>query len=110
MDVLGVVYLQYWLKSSCELTFLIHMAILKWFYHQPKKLGSTQTWIPTLLDVNILDLQYLKNKITMMFNVQWAIGQPMDLNLVSRLWKKLSWQTFPWEVPLGTTSPKSQEN
>jgi hypothetical protein len=24
-----------------------------------------------------------------MFNVQWAMDQPMDLNLVSRLWKKL---------------------
>jgi trans-aconitate methyltransferase len=26
----------------------------------------------------------------MMSNVQWAMDQPMDVNLVSRLWKKLS--------------------
>jgi hypothetical protein len=25
----------------------------------------------------------------MMSNVQWAMDQPMDVNLVSRLWKKL---------------------
>jgi hypothetical protein len=45
MDALGVVYLQYWPKFSCQVTFLIHMAILKGFYRQPKKLGCTQTWI-----------------------------------------------------------------
>jgi len=28
--------------------------------------------------------------MTMMFNAQWAMDQPTDLNLVSRLWKKLS--------------------
>jgi hypothetical protein len=33
------------------------MAILKGFYYQPKRLGSTQTWIPSILDVNIMDLQ-----------------------------------------------------
>jgi hypothetical protein len=61
------------------------------------KLGST------LFDANILDLQCFFFKIIMMSNVQWAIGQPTDLNLVSRLWKKFFWQTFPWVVPLGTT-------
>jgi hypothetical protein len=54
MDVLGLVYPQYWLKPSCEKTFPIDMAILKGFYNQPKKLGSSQTWIP--IDVNIWDL------------------------------------------------------
>jgi hypothetical protein len=56
MDVVGLVYPQYWLKPSCEHTFSIHMAFLKGFYSQPKKLGSSQAWIPTILDVNILDL------------------------------------------------------
>jgi hypothetical protein len=50
------------------------MAILKGFYHQSKKLGSTQTWIPTLLDVNTLDLQFCFFKITMMFNVQGLLA------------------------------------
>jgi hypothetical protein len=72
MDVLDVVYPQYWSKSSCEMTFLVHMAILKGSYIQVKKLGSTQTWIPLILDVNILELQASFFKITMMFNVQWA--------------------------------------
>jgi hypothetical protein len=40
MDALGIVYLKYWLKSSCEVTFLVHMAILKRFYCQPEKFGS----------------------------------------------------------------------
>jgi hypothetical protein len=33
------------LKSLCEVTFLVHMVILKGFYCWPKKLGSTQKWI-----------------------------------------------------------------
>jgi len=74
MDALGIVYRvvypQYWLKSSCEVTFFFHMAILKGSYNSLKKLGSTQTWIPLVLDVNILDLQSSFFKMTMMFNVQ----------------------------------------
>jgi hypothetical protein len=34
------------------------MAILKGIYYQPKKLRLTQTWIPIILDVNILDPQF----------------------------------------------------
>jgi len=70
MDVLGVVYLQYKLKSSCEVTFFVHMTILKRFYYQLKKLGSIQTWILVVLDVNILNLQYFFFKITVMSNAQ----------------------------------------
>jgi TRAP-type mannitol/chloroaromatic compound transport system permease large subunit len=66
------------------------MAILKGFYNQPKKLGSSQTRIPTILDVNILDMLFSFFKITMMSNAQWAMDQPMYVNLVSRFWKKLS--------------------
>jgi hypothetical protein len=57
MDALRLVYLQYWFKSSCEETFSIHMALLKMFYCQPKKLRSSQTWILTIIDVDILNLQ-----------------------------------------------------
>ncbi len=53
--------------------FPIHMAILKGFYCQPKKLGSTQIWIVLVLDVSILDLQSSFFKIRMMYNVQWAM-------------------------------------
>jgi hypothetical protein len=66
------------------------MAILKGFYYQPKKLGSTQTWIPSILDVNIMDLQSYFFKITMMSNAQWAMDQPMDFNPMSKHWKKIS--------------------
>ncbi len=62
---------------------------LKGFYSQPK-LGASQTWISTILDVNILNLQSSFSKITIMSNAQWAMDQPMDVNPVSRLWKKLS--------------------
>jgi hypothetical protein len=58
MDILWLVYSQYGLKSLCEQTFPIHMAILKGIYYQPKKIGLTQTYIPIILDVNILDLQF----------------------------------------------------
>jgi hypothetical protein len=41
MDALGLVYPQYWLKSTYEETFPIHLAILKGVYYQFKKLGSS---------------------------------------------------------------------
>jgi hypothetical protein len=66
------------------------MAILKGLYYQPKKLGSTQTWIPPIVNVNIIDLQYYFFKITIMSNAQWAMGQPMALNPMSKLRKKIS--------------------
>jgi len=56
MDALKVIYPQYWVKFSCEETFPIHLAFLKGFYYQPKKLGSNQTWILAVIDANILDL------------------------------------------------------
>jgi hypothetical protein len=63
MNVLGLVYSQYWLKSMCEETFLIHLAIFKGVYYQFKKLGSNQTWIPIIIDDHILELQcfFIKN-------------------------------------------------
>jgi len=63
------------------------MTIVKGFYYQPKKLRSTQTWILKVLDVNILDLQYIFFQEPMMSNVQWPTNQPMDLNPMSKLWK-----------------------
>jgi hypothetical protein len=45
MDVLGTIYPYYWLKSACEETLFSHMAMLKGFCYQPRKLGSTRTWI-----------------------------------------------------------------
>jgi len=65
------------------------MVILKDFYSQPKKFESSQTWISVVLDVNILDLQSSFFKITMMSNAQWAMDQPMDVNPMSKIWKKL---------------------
>jgi len=90
MDVSTVVYLQYWLKSTCESSFPTHMDVLKKFYYQFKKLGSSQTWIPLDLNANILDLQTSFFKLTLMSNVQWAMDQPMDLNPIFRLWKKFT--------------------
>jgi hypothetical protein len=63
----------------------MHMAILKGFYYQPKKLGSTQTWFPSIVNVNIIDLQSYFFKITIMSNAQWATDQPMALNPMSKL-------------------------
>ncbi len=63
------------------------MAILKGFYYQPKMFGSLQTWISSILDVNIMDLQSSFFKIIMMSNVQWAMDYSMDLNAMSKHWK-----------------------
>jgi hypothetical protein len=57
MDVLGMIYPWYWLKSTCEETLFGHMAMLKGCCYQPRKLGSTQTWIWIIFDLDILHLQ-----------------------------------------------------
>jgi hypothetical protein len=62
MDALRLVYLQYWFKSSCEESFSIHMALLKFFYCQPKKIGSSQTWTLTIIDVDIVNLQFFSSR------------------------------------------------
>lgn len=67
MDALRLVYLQYWFKSSCEETFSIHMVLLKMFYCQPEKLRSNQTWILTIIDVDILNLQFFSSRS------QWSL-------------------------------------
>jgi hypothetical protein len=66
------------------------MDVLKKFYYQLKKLGSSQTWIPIVHNANILNLQTSFFKITLMLNTQWAMNQPMDLNPVFSLWKKFT--------------------
>lgn len=77
MDALRLVYLQYWFKSSCEETFSIHMALLKMFYCQPTKLGSSQTWILTIIDVDILNLHFFSSRS------QWSL---MHSGLWTSLW------------------------
>ncbi len=58
MHVLGlVIYSQYWLKLMCDETFCVHLVVLKMFYYKPRKLGSSKTWIPTIVDDHILDSQ-----------------------------------------------------
>ncbi len=49
---------QYWLKLTCDETFYVHLVVLKRFYYKPKKLGSSKTWIPTIIDDHILDSQW----------------------------------------------------
>lgn len=72
---------------------------LKKIYYQPKKLGPTQTWISTIIDVDILDLQCSFFKVTMLSNAQWAMDQPMDLNPLSRLSKKFVLQCIVMRPP-----------
>lgn len=70
---------------------LVHLVVLKDFYCHLKKLGSTQTWISfIIIDEETLDVQCLFEKIIMIFNPQWAMDQPLNLNPLFQLWKELS--------------------
>ncbi len=77
MDAWRLVYLQFWFKFSCEETFSIHMALLKMFYCQPKNLGSSQTWILTIIDADILNLHFFSSRS------QWSL---MNSGLWTNLW------------------------
>jgi hypothetical protein len=68
--------------------------VLKDFYCHPRKLGSTQIWILFIIDEETLDLQWLFEKITMIFNAQWAMDETLNLNPLFQLWKKLSFNAL----------------
>lgn len=57
LDVLGIVYPQYWLLSNAEDKFRKHLAVLKKFYGEAKHIvgGEKNKVVPAMLDAWQLD-------------------------------------------------------
>jgi hypothetical protein len=67
------------------MTFLVHVANLEGFYCQLTKLGSTQLWIPTIINVIILDVQSFFSRL------QWC---PMPNELWTNPWISIHYPNF----------------
>jgi hypothetical protein len=88
MDVLRVVYPQYWLNESASETFGQHLDVLKQSFGVSKRVKEDFV-VPALLDVQYLANQPAFFKLSMLSNSQWIIEHSFEVNPLSRLWQKL---------------------
>ena len=89
IDVLGVVYLQYWMSSIAVETFPQHLEVLKCIYGQPKQVKE-ELIILALIDVHWLSKQSSFLKISMLNNAQQVVDNNFGMNPLTCLWVKLS--------------------
>jgi len=76
----------------------MHLAVLKDFFSTPKALNKGQSLsvgevlynVPKLLSASDLDNQWDLLKLTMKSNAEATCGPPFNVNLVVKLWRKLS--------------------
>lgn len=71
MDVLGIVYPQYWVVATTDDTFSQHMAILKAFYGVAKKLDQRNV-VSIVIDSQLIDVQSSFFKMSMKSMCMWA--------------------------------------
>ncbi len=45
MNVLGIIFSQYWLQPNNEFTFVDHLALIKQHYYILKKVGIDGKWV-----------------------------------------------------------------
>jgi hypothetical protein len=96
MDVLGVVYPQYWKDSEvAEKSFRKHLDIIKEHYYQPKWIGENdkKRLVAPILDCFQLELQQPLFKLSMMSNSMAACEPPYTVNPVTKLWRMLDANT-----------------
>jgi hypothetical protein len=95
MEVLGIVFPQYWKNPDYDTLFPVHMQVIKKWHCDMKEInfgeGSKKvtTQVAQFLDSYKLDLQTILFKLTMKSNAEKMLGPPYDQNLVTKLWQKL---------------------
>jgi hypothetical protein len=95
MNALSIVFPQFWLQSTCDELFALHMNTIRGHFavvgfvnrgtvEEPKIVQ-----VDPLLDARTLGLQTSLFKLTMKSNAKSAMEEPRDKNLVSKLWQKV---------------------
>jgi hypothetical protein len=87
MNVLGIIYPQYWLQLECESTSMDHFASIKYHYCITKKVGTNGKWVSEPLSRDVLDLHNFLFKLTMKNQATKAMVELRDENLMTRLWR-----------------------
>ncbi len=87
MDVLEIVYPQYWLQAYCETTFSKHLVIIKTTFCSSKThlLDGVETFVLEVLNANDLDSQQGMFKLTMKSNVAACMALPFDTNCLTKM-------------------------
>ncbi len=89
----GVIYPQFWTKNIVEVetTFHSHMNALKAIFCVPHKLGGNgRIGLLALFSTHDLDLQSSHFMVTMMHNYEAILREENNLNLMIRLWCKIT--------------------
>ena len=100
LDVLRVVYPQYWLQRDCEASFWKHLIVFKDFYDEPRFIvhDGVQSIAPPILDKYHLESEQPLFEMAMVANSPWVMEPPtigsdagkLLLNLVTKLWHCLN--------------------
>jgi hypothetical protein len=92
MEVLGIVFPQYWRSPDCNTLFHVHMQVIKKWYCDIKEInfgeGSEKVMMQVAqpLDFYKLYLQTSLFKLNMKSNVEKMLGPPYNVSPVTKLW------------------------
>lgn len=91
MEVLRVVFPQYWMMINYDKSFKRHNNVIKAQYYYPKKIVPNQTLVPKVLCFcfGSLDIHMSFFKLTMKNNVTSTMGRPYIVN------PRLNFE-YPW--------------
>lgn len=95
MNAFAIVFPQFWLQSTCDELFPLHMSTLRahfvvvGFVNRGSVEEPRIVQIDPLLDARTLSLQTSLFKLTMKSNAWSAMEEPWDKNPMSKLWQKV---------------------
>ncbi len=92
MLALGVVYLNFWVDNPNDAKdiFHQHLMIIKTAYCGPHKMGKDGVLVKFPFNGNALNLKCSYFKMTMAINNEQIMTEKSLVNLVMRLWTKIS--------------------
>jgi hypothetical protein len=92
MAAFSIVYPQYWRTSNCEELLPKHLGVIKSYYGQVrsiKDLNGNKVQVKEMLSPTLLDSQAYFFKVSMKSNSEAALGEPFDVNPLTKLWQSL---------------------
>jgi hypothetical protein len=89
MDILGIIYLQYWLQPDCDAFFAKHLGVLKiiFCYGKTHKVNELEVKVHELLNTSDIDCQQGMFKLTMKSNATSCMVPLFDINFLTCTWR-----------------------
>ena len=89
MHFFGIIFPEYWLQDNVDMSFSLHLAILKATFYQPKLVVDAigdGTWVSSLLSASALNEQMAMFKMAMKSNSKPVLQPPFTVNAMTKLW------------------------